>query len=123
MRIRGTCLRSVTPGRRLPNAQNAATECPPRLLFGAWASHRVGRGWRDDRGVASRSRWAASPRKGDSEILEVLVYEADGHGSFAHGRRHALDRAASNVAGCEDAGPAGLEQKGSATERPSLVLG
>src|ERR1700674_5016850 len=85
---------------------------PPR---GSWVE--------DDRGVASRSRWAAPPRKGDSEILEVLVYEADGHGSFAHGRRHALDRAASNVACCEDAGPAGLEQKGSATERPSLVLG
>src|ERR1700731_3591738 len=64
----------------------------------------------------------ALPGEWDSEILEVLVYEADGHGSFAHGRRHALDRAASDVAGCEDAGPAGPE-KGSATERPSLVLG
>ena len=48
----------------------------------------------------------------------MLVDEADGHGTLACGRCHPLDRSASNIPYCEDTGPAGLERKRCASERP-----
>ncbi|HET6884962.1 MAG TPA: hypothetical protein VFH32_01990, partial [Rubrobacteraceae bacterium] len=43
-------------------------------------------------------------------VPEPGVHEADGHGTFAHGRSHAFDRSTSYVSRREHAGSAGLEQ-------------
>ena len=46
-----------------------------------------------------------------SDLVEVLVDEADGHGALADGGGHPLDRPAAHVADGEHAGLAGLQQQ------------
>src|SRR6266851_7852483 len=74
------------------------------------------------RGRGPVSRRAAPSGEGHPKIFEMLVCEADGHRAFTRGRRHPLDRSASDVPGCEDARPAGLEHKRSAADRPRRAL-
>ena len=52
-------------------------------------------------------------------MLEVAVDERHRRGAVTHGSAHALGRAATHVAGREQAGDAGLEGKGVALEWPA----
>src|SRR5712691_8155710 len=49
--------------------------------------------------------------EGDSARLEAIEHKSHGHRALADGRRHALDRSATDIADTEDSGPAGLEQQ------------
>ena len=57
---------------------------------------------------------AASSSFRASDLVEVVVDEADGHGALPYGRGHPFDRTAAHVAGGEHSGAAGLESQRSA---------
>jgi hypothetical protein len=56
-----------------------------------------------------------------SDLVEVVVDEADGHGALADGRGHPFDRAAAHVAGGEHASAAGLQRQRPAARLPRLA--
>jgi hypothetical protein len=57
---------------------------------------------------------AASSSFRASDLVEVVVDEADGHGALPYGRGHPFDGTAAHVAGGEHSGAAGLESQRSA---------
>ena len=65
-----------------------------------------------------RTGTARGARRRPSDRRQVLVHEVDRHRALADGRRDALHRVESNVAGGEDTGHARLEQERWALERP-----